>query len=172
VALYSLGIETHAGASLQRAPLRGREQELAAIGELLGSVRDGRGATLFVEGRAGIGKTRLLHEAAWIAESLRIRVGWGAIDAEDQVVPMSALVAALFDGPRPLADLGTRHGLPYLPEQRYWLLGELEALLERVAPLSRSGTPDDVAEACVALVGLTYSTGQVLVVDGGIGLSR
>ena len=40
------------------------------------------------------------------------------------------------------------------------------------APLARSGTPDDVAEACVALVGLTYSTGQVLVVDGGIGLRR
>ena len=40
------------------------------------------------------------------------------------------------------------------------------------APLSRSGTPEDVAEACVALVGLTYSTGQVLVVDGGIGLRR
>ena len=32
--------------------------------------------------------------------------------------------------------------------------------------------PQDVAEACVALVGLTYSTGQGLVVDGGIGLRR
>jgi ketoreductase RED2 len=40
------------------------------------------------------------------------------------------------------------------------------------APLSRSGTPEDVAEACVALVGLRYSTGQVLVVDGGVGLRR
>jgi NAD(P)-dependent dehydrogenase (short-subunit alcohol dehydrogenase family) len=40
------------------------------------------------------------------------------------------------------------------------------------APLSRSGTPEDVAEACVALVNLRYSTGQVLVVDGGVGLRR
>ncbi len=46
-----------------------------------------------------------------------------------------------------------------------------EAVRE-TAPLSRSGTPEDVAEACVALCGLKYSTGQVLVVDGGVGLCR
>jgi ketoreductase RED2 len=44
--------------------------------------------------------------------------------------------------------------------------------VRRTAPLSRSGTPGDVADACVALVGLEYSTGQVLVVDGGVGLRR
>ncbi|HYL50901.1 MAG TPA: SDR family oxidoreductase [Acidimicrobiia bacterium] len=38
------------------------------------------------------------------------------------------------------------------------------------APMQRSGTPEDVADACVALVGARYATGQVLVVDGGLGL--
>ena len=38
------------------------------------------------------------------------------------------------------------------------------------APLRRSGTPDDVADACVALIGAGYATGQVLVVDGGMAL--
>ena len=38
------------------------------------------------------------------------------------------------------------------------------------APLRRSGTPDDVADACVGLVGARYATGQVLVVDGGLAL--
>jgi ketoreductase RED2 len=38
------------------------------------------------------------------------------------------------------------------------------------APLQRSGTPEDVADACVALIGAGYATGQVLVVDGGIAL--
>jgi ketoreductase RED2 len=38
------------------------------------------------------------------------------------------------------------------------------------APLRRSGTPEDVADACVALIGAGYATGQVLVVDGGITL--
>ena len=50
-----------------------------------------------------------------------------------------------------------------------------DAIREEVratAPLCRSGTPEDVAEACVALVNLRYSTGQVLVVDGGVGLRR
>jgi ketoreductase RED2 len=38
------------------------------------------------------------------------------------------------------------------------------------APLHRSGRPEDVADACVALIGARYSTGQVLVVDGGLAL--
>jgi ketoreductase RED2 len=38
------------------------------------------------------------------------------------------------------------------------------------APLRRSGTPEDVADACVALIRAGYATGQVLVVDGGIAL--
>jgi ketoreductase RED2 len=44
-----------------------------------------------------------------------------------------------------------------------------EAVRE-AAPLRRSGQPEDVADACVALIGARYSTGQVLVVDGGMGL--
>ena len=36
--------------------------------------------------------------------------------------------------------------------------------------LRRTGTPDDVADACVALVAARYATGQVLVVDGGVTL--
>jgi hypothetical protein len=55
------------------------------------------------------------------------------IDAADQVVPVSALVAALFDGPKPLADRDARRALPYLPEQCYWLLEELETVVERAA---------------------------------------
>ena len=44
------------------------------------------------------------------------------------------------------------------------------AAVRATAPLRRSGTPDDVADACVALVGTRYATGQVLVVDGGVTL--
>ncbi len=48
-----------------------------------------------------------------------------------------------------------------------------EAIREQVrdtAPLRRSGEPEDVADACVALVDARYATGQVLVVDGGMAL--
>jgi hypothetical protein len=103
------------------------------IGERLASAREGRSAVLFVQGRAGFGKTRLLAEAAAMAGRAGIRAGFGAVQVSDQVVPMGGLVAALFDGREPLADPGARHRLHFLPEQRYWLLEELESLLEEAA---------------------------------------
>ena len=39
-----------------------------------------------------------------------------------------------------------------------------------VAPLRRTGSPQDVADACVGLIMARYATGQVLVVDGGMAL--
>jgi ketoreductase RED2 len=42
--------------------------------------------------------------------------------------------------------------------------------VRQMAPLRRSGAPEDVAAACVGLVGARYATGQVLVVDGGLAL--
>ena len=103
------------------------------IGEQLAGAREGRGAVLFVQGRAGFGKTRLLAEAAAMAGQAGVRAGFGAVQASDQVVPMAGLIAALFDGREPLVDPAARHRLPFLPEQRYWLLEELESLLEQAA---------------------------------------
>ena len=40
-----------------------------------------------------------------------------------------------------------------------------------VAPLHRSATPEDCAEATLALLRNTYASGQVLVVDGGLTLA-
>ena len=47
---------------------------------------------------------------------------------------------------------------------------DVRAAVRETAPLRRSGTPEDVADACVALVAARYATGQVLVVDGGLAL--
>ena len=47
---------------------------------------------------------------------------------------------------------------------------DVRAAVRATAPLRRSGTPEDVADACVALVAARYATGQVLVVDGGVTL--
>lgn len=103
------------------------------IGERLAGVRQGRGAVLFVQGQAGFGKTRLLAEAAAMASRAGVRAGFGAVQASDQVVPMGGLIAALFDGREPLVDPGALRSLHFLPEQRYWLLEELESLLEEAA---------------------------------------
>jgi ketoreductase RED2 len=40
-----------------------------------------------------------------------------------------------------------------------------------MAPLGRVGTPEDVVEACMGLIGATYATGQIFVVDGGLTLT-
>ena len=40
----------------------------------------------------------------------------------------------------------------------------------RVAPLKRSATPQDCAEATIALIRNKYATGQIVVVDGGLTL--
>jgi len=46
-----------------------------------------------------------------------------------------------------------------------------KARVQRVAPLHRVATPEDIADACLALISTPYATGQTLVVDGGLGLT-
>jgi ketoreductase RED2 len=47
----------------------------------------------------------------------------------------------------------------------------VRGFVQAVAPLKRSGVPDDVAQVIVALASSMYVTGQVVVVDGGLGLA-
>ena len=86
-----------------------------------------------VEGAAGMGKSRLLAEVAAIARSLGVRVGRSAADPSETAVELAALLAALFDGSEPLLDPGELTTLHARPEQRFWLLRDLQQLLERAA---------------------------------------
>ena len=113
--------------------VRGRDAELAVLGQHLDQLLSGIGSVVLVEGGAGMGKSRLLGEVARMAERLSIRVGLGVADPANSVVPLSVLMEALFEGPSPILErtaLGDAHASP---EQRYWLLQDLEALLERAA---------------------------------------
>jgi ketoreductase RED2 len=47
---------------------------------------------------------------------------------------------------------------------------DIREMVKATAPLRRSGTPEDMAEACLFLASTTYTTGQVIVVDGGLHL--
>jgi ketoreductase RED2 len=60
-------------------------------------------------------------------------------------------------------------GLVATPWTEDW--HERKAGVELIAPLHRVATPEDIAEACVALATTRYATGQTLVVDGGLGLT-
>jgi predicted ATPase len=113
--------------------LHGRDEELARIRAELERLSDGAEAVLIVEGAAGMGKSRLLAEVSTIARSLGIRVGSSAADPSETVVELAVLLAALLDGPEPLLDNRGLNALHAHSEQRFWLLRDLQQLLERAA---------------------------------------
>src|SRR3954452_8971841 len=122
------------GQATSPAPVvRGRDAELASIGVQLQRVRSGAGAVVLVEGEPGMGKSRLLAEAARVARRLAFRGGAGAAEPGAEVVELAPLLAALFDGSQPLLERSGLRELHSLPEQRYWLLQDLQAMLERDA---------------------------------------
>jgi ketoreductase RED2 len=47
----------------------------------------------------------------------------------------------------------------------------IREVVRQVAPLKRSGQPEDVADMILALARAAYVTGQVLVIDGGLSLA-
>src|SRR2546429_197545 len=112
-------------------PLRGRDAEMAAIDAALGGARDGRGSVLLVEGGPGLGKSRLLEEAVRLAGRAGVRAAVGRADVDDTVVPMGPLMSACCGGSAPLLDRSDLSAVRALREDRYWVLLELEALLER-----------------------------------------
>ena len=113
--------------------VRGRDGELASIGVQLDRARSGTGAVMLVEGEPGMGKTRLLAEAGRVARRLAFRVGVGAAEPGAGVVELAPLMTALFDGSHPVLERSGLRELHSPPEQRYWLLQDLQAMLERAA---------------------------------------
>src|SRR6204780_1233988 len=115
-----------------RPPLRGREQELATIRRRLSQVRAGTGRVIVVEGSAGLGKTRLLDECVAVAGELSFRVGRGAAEP-GRVIELGALFDALFEGDPPLADRRALNDGHPPSEFLFWLLQDVQALIEEAA---------------------------------------
>ena len=113
--------------------VRGRQAELGVIGELLDRLLSGSGIVAVCKGRAGMGKSRLLAEIEAMAHRLSITVGYGSADPGDTVVPLAPLLEALCEGASPIIQPGALRDAHASPEQRYWLLHDIETLLERSA---------------------------------------
>ncbi|HEV3170279.1 MAG TPA: AAA family ATPase [Actinocrinis sp.] len=114
-------------------PLRGRGAQLAAVHGHLERACTGLGSVVVIEGAAGLGKTSLLRAAEQAAGDLAFHSGRGTADPIDAVVDLAVLLEALFDGEKPLLDrsaLSTTHASP---EQRFWRLYDIQALLEQAA---------------------------------------
>src|SRR3989442_2144446 len=106
-------------------PLRGRDAELAVLREQLDRLRAGGGTCWLVEGGPGLGKSRLLDEAAEAGGRAGLRGGRAVAEPTDQAVQMAVLLEALFDGARPVLDRAAPGDAHPSPEQRYWLVPEL-----------------------------------------------
>ena len=79
-------------ATLTPSPrLRGREQELQALGDAFDQVASGHPAVVIVEGEAGIGKTRLLAEALDGARSRGLQVAAGRALERERTRPFGVL---------------------------------------------------------------------------------
>jgi DNA-binding CsgD family transcriptional regulator len=120
-------------AALPYPHLRGRDQQLAALDRHLSEADSGTGSVVIVEGGAGLGKTTLLRAAVARARQLGFRAGCGTADPIDAVVDLAALTEALFDGEPPLLDRSALPSTHASPEQRFWLLQDIQGLLERAA---------------------------------------
>ncbi|MDT4996859.1 MAG: hypothetical protein QOD45_927, partial [Pseudonocardiales bacterium] len=75
----------------------------------------------------------MLQEAFYSALGMGIRGGHGMADPLDRVVDLAPLLEALFDNDPPLLDQLALRDAHTAPEQRFWLLHDLEALLEQAA---------------------------------------
>ena len=106
---------------------------MAMLREQLDRASTGVGSVVLVEGDAGMGKSRLLEEVMRVARARHFQVGTCAADPGDGMVEMSTLMVALLDGPEPILDQAALPASHALPEQRYWLLQDLQGLLERAA---------------------------------------
>ena len=76
-------------------------------------------------------------EGARIAGRMSFRVGSGAAEPDESVVELAPVMSALFDGAEPLLEREALQALHALPGQRYWLLQDIQALLERAALSNR-----------------------------------
>ncbi|MGT2531162.1 AAA family ATPase [Streptomyces nojiriensis] len=142
-----------------RTPLRGRDAELAFIEARLDALDRGEGGIVRVEGPAGIGRSRILAEAAAAARRRGTRVFEGAADPDGQFVPLGPLLeGVLADKGQPLSGVVRLRDLATTPGQRFWLLQELGDRLRETAGKGPLLVVLDDLQWCDDLTLLTFHT--------------
>ena len=113
--------------------LRGRQPQVDVLRRQLDALAAGRGGVTLLTGPAGAGKTTLLAEAARLAAERDIRVFCGGGDPAARAVPLGAVLDALVSVADPPVDPARVQALSQSPDQRLWLLRELQESLEKAA---------------------------------------
>src|SRR5580692_868410 len=117
------------GSLLSSSPIRGRDEQLDTLTGFLQRVGAGTGGVVIIEGGAGLGKTRLLAAAREAARALEFRTGLGAAEPGHG----SVLMEALFGGTDPLVDRTSLGSRDRSREEPFWLLADIQTLMERAA---------------------------------------
>lgn len=78
-------------APVQCPILVGRDDHLELFDRLIGEAVAGRGHAIFLSGRAGLGKTRLIRAAIRKAQAAAMRVDGGAVAPQDHQVPLASI---------------------------------------------------------------------------------
>jgi ketoreductase RED2 len=120
--------------------------------EAMDSLRASRGAIVNVSSLAGVRAT---------GSSIPYAASKAAVNH------MTALLAKVA-GPEVRVN-AVAPGLIDTPWTQDW--NTVRGFVDAVAPLKRSGKPEDIAEVIEALASAAYVTGQVMVIDGGLGLA-
>jgi len=113
--------------------LRGRQLQVEALRGQLDALLAGRGGIVLVSGTAGMGKTVLLEATGTLATERGITVFRGRGDAAARVIPFGPLLEALVSAHDAPVDPAVLRDLSQSPDQRFWLLRELQESLERAA---------------------------------------
>ncbi|WP_236067706.1 helix-turn-helix transcriptional regulator [Streptomyces brasiliscabiei] len=132
---------------LSSSALVGREAERDLLAAAVRAARDGRGSSVFVLGEPGIGKSRLVEEAASAAAHAGARVLRGRAASAGRAVPLRPLAEAVFsglrgDGAPSGGDLGLYEPLlsrlcGLAPQDGAPLVGYAEAVLRLLHVLGR-----------------------------------
>jgi ATP/maltotriose-dependent transcriptional regulator MalT len=118
---------------VRAGPLRGREPELADLQRLIVSAQRGEGALAVIEGPPGIGKSRLLTEAAEFAAEQGLVVAAGSGDELDQMTPWAPLLDALTSTNPMIVSREELMSLSGLIDGRLEVLERIRMALERAA---------------------------------------
>ncbi|MGD0699336.1 MAG: AAA family ATPase [Trebonia sp.] len=113
--------------------LRSRQSQIDELRGQLNALGAGRGSVTLVTGPAGMGKTTLLAEAASLAADGGILVFRGGGDPAARAVPLGVILDVLVSTDDPPVDPVRLRELSQSPDQRFWLLRELQEALETAA---------------------------------------
>jgi DNA-binding CsgD family transcriptional regulator len=146
--------------TMQSRVLVGREHELGVMATALDQMAEGAGRVIFLVGESGVGKSRLVREAASLASARGFLVLTGRAVQSSAPVPLRPLTEALMGAAR-------TGSIPDTPE-----IAECRPTLACIVPAwSQAGgqepeiSPLILGEALLRLLGVVGSAGALLVLE-------